>query len=89
MDMQELLDLIVIRNYVANSVASPLFDKKTIKELDGIFILLDKKIVAILMSDEFKEYVGFADVQKVIQEVRNTKEGPMNQARKIMSAISK
>jgi hypothetical protein len=89
MDTQELLDLIAIRNYVVNSTASPLFDKKTIKDLDGLSILLDKKIVAILMSDEFKEYVGFADVQKVIQEVRNTKEGPMNQARKIMSAISK
>lgn len=89
MDLQELLNLIAIRSYVVNSVASPLFDKKTIKDLDGILILLDKKIVAILMSEDFKDYVGFANVQKVIQDVRNTIDGPRMQARKIMSAIRK
>jgi hypothetical protein len=70
MNFAELLHLISIRNYVVNSVANPIFDRATIRDLDGILILLDKKIVGLLVGEEFKEYIGYADVQKAIQEVR-------------------
>jgi hypothetical protein len=70
MELQELLDLIAIRSYVVNSVANPTVERKTIKDLDGILILLDKRIVSILVGEDFKEYIGFADVNKAIQDVR-------------------
>lgn len=71
MDMQELLDLIAIRAYVVNSVANPIFDRSIVKDLDGILILLDKRIASIITGKEFKEYIGFADIRKAIEEVRN------------------
>lgn len=71
MQFKELLDLIAIRNYVVNSVANPIFDRGIVRDLDGILILLDKKIAGILTGDEFKEYIGYADVRKAIEEVRN------------------
>ena len=43
MDFQELLDLIAIRRYVVDSVSNPIFDRATVRDLDGILILLDKK----------------------------------------------
>jgi hypothetical protein len=69
MDFQELLDLIAIRRYVVDSVSNPIFDRATVRDLDGILILLDKKIAAILTGAEFKEYIGYADVRKAIEEV--------------------
>lgn len=89
MDFTELLNLITIRSYVVNNVANPIFDKKTIKELDGILILLDRKIAVILTGAEFKEYIGFGGVQQAIQDVRQTKDKPMIEARNIMSGIRK
>jgi hypothetical protein len=69
MDLRELLDLIAIRSYVVNAVANPIFDRQTVRDLDGILILLDKKIAGILTSIDFKEYIGYADVRKAIEEV--------------------
>jgi hypothetical protein len=72
MDLQELLDLIAIRSYVVNSVANPIFERAIVRDLDGILILLDKKIAGILTGKDFKEYIGFADVRKAIEEVART-----------------
>lgn len=72
MEFQELLDLITIRSYVVNAVANPIFERTIVRDLDGILILLDKKIAGILTGKDFKEYIGYADVRKAIEEVRNT-----------------
>lgn len=64
MDLQELTDLIKIRDYVINSRALPTIDRKTVNELDGILLLLDKKIIGLITSDEFKEYVDYKNVQQ-------------------------
>lgn len=64
MDLQELTDLIKIRDYVVNSRALPTIDRKTVNELDGMLLLLDKKIIGILTSDEFKEYIDYKNVQQ-------------------------
>ena len=87
MEFQELLDLIAIRGYVVNSVANPIFDRATVKELDGLLILLDKKIASILVSKEFKEYIGFSGLSKSIQELRAEANKPFTEARAIMSGI--
>jgi hypothetical protein len=87
LDFKELLDLIAIRNYVVNSVANPIFDRATVKELDGILILLDKKISLMLTSAEFKEYIGFAGLKQTIREIKSETDRPFHEARAIMSGI--
>lgn len=72
MDLKELNDLINIRQYVINSTANPAIDRATIKEMNGMLILLDRKIIGVLKGEEFKEYIGYADVRKAIEEVANT-----------------
>lgn len=64
MEFDELVGLIKIRDYVINSIALPTIDRKTVNELNNMLLLLDKKIIGMITSDEFKEYVGYADVQK-------------------------
>lgn len=63
MELEELIGLIRIRDYVINSIALPTIDRKTVNELNGILLLLDKKIIGLLTSDEFKDYIGYKDVQ--------------------------
>ena len=64
MDLSELTSLIKIKEYVANSVGISAIDRKTVNELNGILLLLDKKIIEIITGDEFKEYVDYAHVQE-------------------------
>lgn len=71
MDLKELTDLISIRQYVINSTANPAIDRAAINEMNGMLILLDKRIISILRGEEFKEYIGYANVRKAIEEVAN------------------
>ena len=64
MDLKELTDLIVIRQYVVNATALPAIERKTVTELNGILLLLDKKIIGILTGNDFKEYVDYKNVQE-------------------------
>jgi len=69
MDLKELTDLIGIRDYVVNSVANPTISREQVRELNGMLILLDKKIVSILLGSEFKEYMEFKNVRQATEEV--------------------
>jgi len=64
MELQELVNLISIRQYVVNATANPAIDRETVNFLTGALLLLDKKILAILQDTEFKEYINYADVMK-------------------------
>jgi hypothetical protein len=78
MELKELTDLINVRNYVVNATGNPAIDRQTVNELNGILLLIDKKIITILKSIEFKEYIGYADVRKAIEEaakITNIKSG--------------
>lgn len=63
MDLAELTALIKVKEYVANSVGIMAIDRKTVNELNGILLLIDKKIINILLGDEFKEYIDYENVQ--------------------------
>jgi hypothetical protein len=63
MDLKELTDLISVRQYVCNATALPAIDRKTVTELNGILLLLDKKIIGILLDTDFKDYVDYKNVQ--------------------------
>lgn len=69
MNLKELVDLITIRQYVVNSTGNASIDRGTVKVMNGMLILLDNKIMALLQSDDFKQYIGYADVQKAIEDV--------------------
>lgn len=69
MDLRELVDLITIRQYVVNSTGNGAIDRATVNVMNGMLILIDKKIMSLLQGDEFKEYINYADVRKAIEEV--------------------
>lgn len=71
MELKELTDLIAIRAYVVNSLALPAIDRKTVNELNGILLLLDEKIIGLLTGPEFKDYIGYKDVQEAKQRAAN------------------
>jgi hypothetical protein len=64
MDLQELLDLIKIREYVRDNVSLPTIDRKTVSELNGILLLMDQRIIGILTGTEFKDYIGYKNVDE-------------------------
>lgn len=72
MKVNEINDLIQIRNYVSNLTESMyMFKKDNMKELNIIKFLLDEKIINDLCSDEFKQYVNYEEnADKVMKEVR-------------------
>ena len=69
MNLEEISNLIQIRQYVSESVNNYGIDKSVIPELNGMVILLDKLIIEKLMTDEFKQYINFADKAKAVAEV--------------------
>lgn len=78
MDLHELVDLITIRQYVVNATANPAIDRQTVNYMNDTLLMLDKKIVGLLQSDEFKDYIDYKDVQsakKQVAEITNIKSG--------------
>lgn len=68
-NFEEITHLISLRQYVVNSTGNPTIDRATVNYLNGVLILLDKKIIGILQSDNFKDYINYADVKQAIVEV--------------------
>jgi hypothetical protein len=66
--LRELSDLIAIRQYVVNATNNPTIDRTTVNVVNGMLLLLDKKILGLLQSNEFKAYVNYDDVQNAKQE---------------------
>jgi len=69
LDLREIVDLINIRQYVVNSTANPAIDRSTVNYMNGLLLLLDRKITGLLQSDKFKDYIDYKDVRKAIEEV--------------------
>jgi hypothetical protein len=59
MDLRELTDLITIRQYLADTRGSYSIDRAAINELDSVLVSLDKKIVELIRSSDFKAHVKF------------------------------
>lgn len=69
MDLKEITELITVRQYVVNSTANPAINRETVSYMNGVLILLDNKIVSLLKSQEFKEYIDHKNVRQAIEEV--------------------
>lgn len=78
MNLKELTDLISIRQYVSNSIGNASIDRATVHYMSNTLLLLDKKIIDLLKSSEFKEYINYNDVGSVVRqaaELSNIKSG--------------
>jgi hypothetical protein len=71
MDLQEIIALIKVRQYVVNSISLPAISRQTVNELNGILLLLDEKIIGLLTGNDFKDYIGYKDVQEAKQRAAN------------------
>lgn len=69
MDLKEIIDLINVRNYIYNSLNNHTIDRPTVTELNGMLILIDKKIIDLLKGSEFKLYIGYQGVKQAIENV--------------------
>lgn len=69
MDLKELTDLIAIRQYVVNSTANPAIDRATVNYMNDLLLLTDKKIIALLSTKDFKEYIEYQNALAARQEV--------------------
>ncbi len=69
MKINEISDLIAIRNYVQLSQDNYNLRKEQVAELRTILILLDKKLANALTGAEFKEFVNFEEAKAAIAEV--------------------
>ena len=71
MNLKELTDLISIRQYVVNATANPAIDRNTVSYMNDTLLLLDKKIIGLLQSDDFKKYLDYANIRQAREEVVN------------------
>jgi DNA polymerase III alpha subunit (gram-positive type) len=64
--LEEVASMIEIKNYVSGLINGNFtLDKAKMKELQGINLLLNIKIVDMILSPEFKSFVNFKDAEKV------------------------
>jgi hypothetical protein len=79
---EEITGLITIRNYLFAALNdSAVFDRQTYNYISNIKVLIDKKIMSLLMDEEFKNYIDYGNVKKALKEVtdlNNIKAGLVN-----------
>lgn len=66
MDVKEIQSLIDIRDYVMLMINNYNREKSELADFRSMLILIDNKIVNMLLSDEFKEYVNFNDAKRAV-----------------------
>lgn len=67
--INEINSLISIRNYLFNSINNYNLEKSIIKYMQQMLVLTDKKIITLLSSDKFKDYINFETMQTSMEEV--------------------
>jgi len=69
MKLQKIANLIQVRDYVYRSIENPTIDRATSNQLNNMLIMIDKKIIAAVVSDDFKAQIEFDKADKVIAGV--------------------
>jgi hypothetical protein len=72
MKTNEIVDLIQIRNYVANSINNHSIKRESVNQLNTTLILLDKMLVSELTGDNFKQKINFENAENAVREVMQT-----------------
>lgn len=87
MNLDEIVSLIKVRDYIANSLNNNTVDRPTLSELGGMLLLIDRKIIGILKEPEFKQYINYGSVRKVLVENRQITSGVFDEANQIKSGL--
>jgi len=69
MNIKEIADLIAIRQYTRNAIEFPSTDRKLISILGNVTTLIDKKIIKMVTSAEFKDLISYKEVDEAIDEI--------------------
>lgn len=70
MKVNEIADLIQIRNYLSESINNFSISRAGVNELNRTLVLLDKVLVKELTGEKFRERVSFGEnVDEALQEV--------------------
>jgi len=70
--LSEITALTHIRKYLSDTMGNPNWDRKIVNEMNHTLLLIDKKIVELIKSPEFKKYINYDNVKDVIKEVVKT-----------------
>jgi len=70
--LEEITALTQIRKYLSETMGNPNWDRKIVNEMNNTLLLIDKKIVQLIQSSEFKDYVNYDNVKDVIKEAVKT-----------------
>lgn len=68
-DLDELVQLITVRQYIVNSTANPAIDRTTVTYMNDLLLLTDKKIIALLSSQNFKDYIDYKNYKQAREDV--------------------
>ncbi len=68
MDVKEIQALINVREYVNQMINNYNRSKSEVVDLRAMLILIDDKVVSMLMSSDFKDYVNFDNARAAIQK---------------------
>jgi hypothetical protein len=69
MNLQEITNLIQVRNYIMNAITISTIDRKTVNELSNMLILTDKKLITLLQSSDFKDYIEYQNAKQALSDV--------------------
>lgn len=78
MDLNEISSLIEIRNYISSSINNYSISRDMVADLNKMLILIDRRIVDKLLAKDFKDFLGFKDVDKFVADaarINNIKSG--------------
>jgi hypothetical protein len=70
MDLNEISNLIEIRNYIASAINNYALERNVVAQLNKMLILLDRRIVERVLDNDFKKFLGYEDVEKFLAEAR-------------------
>lgn len=87
MELSEITSLIKIREYLSGTLNNSMIDRKTLGEMQGMLLLVDKKIIAMLKTSEFKDYIDFSSLKNTLAEARQASSGVFDEANKIKSGL--
>ena len=70
--LQEISYLIEVRRYLSETMGNPVLDRKVVTEMNHTLLLVDKMIISMLQTSEFKKYIGFENIKEVVREAAKT-----------------
>lgn len=74
MNLSEICDLIKIKEYVKQAYEGFNLEKSDYKDFSYILVLLDKKIISSIKSEEFKKFIDFENKEAAMADLLKLKD---------------